>query len=466
MAGIFQLALPSSITGAIYNGPTVATCYREVDLEGRSPSSCSDTTCTVIACPSQGPGSMWLSIYNHPLLLLNGLLGIVYYVGEILLYHEPLGLVLIVMAALSSAFLINPIGSLFGLQGAKAVPIYVILVGVLGAALTVLEKEVRGSLNTRRAWRRAWLCISCRRCSVRACFPPDKPEEDEDDFEDATAAEESPSELSKGRAAEAAAANARERTPLLDGPQLSVSNGERRKRVDGDGAADGDGDGDGDGISPSAPESSPPTPPSPPSTPPPPSFWRTTLRILIPFVMLSFSYAMWFVTQKYFNDEYRTNVWSYTSLDQILAPVFMWSFLFFIDAIRPFRRCFYPTEADQTESTLQSIRGMFADASANHGLGWVTLVGYRLLIVARGMVYFYLGVIYDLEVVYLELTLLRVVLSWAASLLLSFAMPKFIGMTAAEKKTVALPLNVFLKSTGTVLVVVSLALINAQTIST
>lgn len=41
------------------------------------------------------------------------------------------------------------------------------------------------------------------------------------------------------------------------------------------------------------------------------------LRCLFPFFLLSVTYCAWFVTQKVFNNVYRTNVWGYTTIDQV-----------------------------------------------------------------------------------------------------------------------------------------------------
>ena len=72
-----------------------------------------------IDCPSQGPGSMFQTIFKHPILLLNGFLNIAYYTSEAMLYKEPLGLVLLVMGSLFSTFLLNPLSMLLGIRFSK-----------------------------------------------------------------------------------------------------------------------------------------------------------------------------------------------------------------------------------------------------------------------------------------------------------------------------------------------------------
>jgi len=103
---------------------------------------------------------------------------------------------------------------------------------------------------------------------------------------------------------------------------------------------------------------------------------------------------------------------------------------------------------------------MVHDASAHGYRGWITVFLYRLLINGRGMAYFYLGIMYDLDVVYLELTLVRVILSWVGAIILCALVPAFIGVSTGEAKRVFHPVNVLFKCCGTVFVVLALVLIN------
>jgi hypothetical protein len=142
--GILQFALPVSISGALYDskhGSQALPCYVEVDTNGQPPEYCNSHACQPIECPAQGPFSMFRSIALHPLLLLNGLQSILYYVCEVVLYHQPLGVVLIVIAALTSSFVIVPLEALFGILDHAVDPIVMVL-GIVGSLLCIIERKV------------------------------------------------------------------------------------------------------------------------------------------------------------------------------------------------------------------------------------------------------------------------------------------------------------------------------------
>jgi hypothetical protein len=70
--------------------------------------------------------------------------------------------------------------------------------------------------------------------------------------------------------------------------------------------------------------------------------------------------------------------------------------------------------------------------SMNWGRGFWTLFAYRLLTNGRAIAYFYLAVMYELDKVYVELTLIRIVLSWGAAMIISALVPNFIGMLSCR----------------------------------
>lgn len=71
------------------------------------------------------------------------------------------------------------------------------------------------------------------------------------------------------------------------------------------------------------------------------------------------------------------------------------------------------------------------------------------------MGYFYLSIAYDLDVVYFELQLTRVLLSWAAAVALCMA-PSVIAMSEEEVKTTLSPGNLVLKALGSACIIAAL----------
>jgi len=76
------------------------------------------------------------------------------------------------------------------------------------------------------------------------------------------------------------------------------------------------------------------------------------------------------------------------------------------------------------------------------------------------MAYFILAINYDLTLVYLQLTLVRIILSWLGSVVVCLFIPDFIGTTEEERKATFAPLNLVLKISGTVLITLSLIILD------
>ncbi len=173
LLGILQATLPVSVTGAIYTSSSsdASPCYEEVDMNGHLPDYCDPTkqherNCTLIDCPAQGPFSIARSFRLHPLLWTNGLINIAYYVGEVLLYGEPLGVVLIVMAALASSFVIQPLESAMGMVDAST-PIGIVFLGLIGSIACVIERKATPAEQLQSfavLYERFWNAIKRRIC--------------------------------------------------------------------------------------------------------------------------------------------------------------------------------------------------------------------------------------------------------------------------------------------------------------
>jgi len=71
-------------------------------------------------------------------------------------------------------------------------------------------------------------------------------------------------------------------------------------------------------------------------------------------------------------------------------------------------------------------------------------------------VYFYWGVKYNLAVVYLELTLTRIIVSWVVALVVCILFPSFVLLTHEEKLRTFSPVNVSCKVLGAVFILTAL----------
>lgn len=134
MLGSAELLLPAEITGSQYEGTEQVPCYLEVDYYGHELGYCETHVCTEAPCPAQGPFSAIHSLAQHPLLMLNGVLALVYHIAEVLLIQHPLGVVLKPIAAVASSVCIGPLQDELGF-GEKNIPSIVTVIGLLGATL-------------------------------------------------------------------------------------------------------------------------------------------------------------------------------------------------------------------------------------------------------------------------------------------------------------------------------------------
>lgn len=363
--GLFQISMPASLVSAVFvNG---------VNQCSSPPASLSSDMSEIDHCPRQGPGSMLNSIVFHPALLLNGVLGVCYYLAESVMYKEPLGLVLLVIASLASSFLIKPMCELFQVKGGSDIPASVMALGIVGSLMCIIEVHQWNYASSKMSKPEETALISSPMTLLLLPPPPQEP----------AAAERRPSGM------------------VLAGKWLSLM--------------------------------------------------RRFLAVFVPFLVLATSYALWFVLQKFFNDGFHVNVFGYTSLDQGLLPIYIIPTVLLLDRLLPLPPLRVDPSASSPEPSLVD--------KALQEWNLPEMFVYRLLINARAILYFYLAVLYDLNMVYLELTLVRVLLSWIGSLSLVLVVPQFIATRPEERRAVLHPWNLALKVLGTLCILASLFLL-------
>lgn len=422
---IIQLALPETTT-IIYekvNGTTVDFCSQ--------PENRGDDRCF-----AQGPLTIYRALDLCPLLLVNGLLNIVYYLGEASMYRQPLGVLMLVLAALTSSFIIAPLQEWFSLDGAKQVSGAAIALGVFGAVCCLVERTPP---------------------SPPPVFVSDRMTDDEPVPSSASLriqglveSDEDISSSAGGDSLPRFSSAAAETAPLNSTDNHRSSFGSR-----GDSLSNGK----------NSRSSGRPTKVNVPCwTPRVRAVWaraKTILPLFGPFLMLSFAYALYFVIMLLYNDRCKINMWGYNAYDQVTFPVYMFAVFFMVDSISVCKRNIRWDER-QDESMIESCKVCFKELTDNRCAGLVNMFVYRLLINARAVAYTYITVQYNLSSSYLELTLIRVVLSWMASLVLVLLLPAFIQSEQLEQQKLKDWLNLLLKVVGTCAIVGSLIIIHYE----
>ena len=382
---ILQLAAPS-MTKIIYETKNHTT----VDY-------CSEPDHDASLCYSQGPLTIYRAVGLCPMLLFNGVLNLFYYFGEASMYNQPLGVLMIVLAALASSFIIAPMQSWFHLDGAKNVNVWAILLGVVGAVLCLIERTPKKKV-------------------------PDASERDTD-FNNNGSCSSLPPIHGSG-----------ERGALISPRRISDNNNNQMVR----------------------------------------RYCLLLLRylpLLGPFALLSFTYALYFVIMLYYNDSCKVNMWGYNSYDQVTLPLYFFPVFLGMEVISsliPARWSLLslttttptadPRPVDET--FLQACAHVVRELTDKKGAGLAHVFLYRLLINSRAVAYTYIAVVYDLSSSYLQLTLIRVVLSWIASVVLVLVVPKWIVAEVKEQEKFKDPMNITLKVAGSLAIVGSLMIIH------
>eukprot|EP01132_Coremiostelium_polycephalum_P004995 gene4995-6219_t len=300
--GILQLALPSSISGAIYIDNVKVDCYYELDVEGKI-MDCTPTNCTQIPCKSQGPFSMFKSIALHPFLLTNGLMNIIYYNGEVFLYKEPLGLLFLVIAALSSTYLF----------------------GIAGSILSVIEFKPKSKP------------IIENNVIIENPSPINNSQEDQEENQNLLNNDEENISIDTDEDDHNNNNNNNENNNENNGKEIiydkdeeyqiihrhlphdSLSKIEQQENISRD--------------------------------------WSTTIKNT-----LLRANALWMETSLFYNDQFRTNAFGYNSLDQVLLPIYLFFFMVIVDIITPLKKLFL-NEEDQKENLIQACKTTWKESS-------------------------------------------------------------------------------------------------------
>jgi hypothetical protein len=397
---IIQLALPDT-TKIIYetvNGTTTDFCG--------APEHADDDRCY-----AQGPLTIYRAVELCPFLLFNGVLNLVYYVGEASMYRQSLGVLMLVLAALASSFIIAPLQMWFDLDGAKQVNGGAIALGVIGALLCLIERTPKAA---------AYLQL---------------PRSDE--HLESEGGHPVPSQISLKEHS----VNEGSRLNLSDpnAPQQLQGTTPRTGRTGANAAAAGACNRCFAMM----------------------AQVKAFLPMLAPFVLLSFAYALYFVIMLLYNDKCKINMWGYNAFDQVSFPLYMFAVFFIVDFFTPCRENVRWDE-QQDDTLWISVKVTFKELTANKGAGLWNMFTYRLLINSRAIAYTYITVQYNLSSSYLQLTLIRVVLSWMASLLLVLLVPRFILSEPLEQLKLRDWVNLTLKFVGTGAIVGSLFIIHYE----
>lgn len=378
-------------TKLIYNNNEKIECFKGVPVG----SFCDQrhNPCWPVACPSQGPWLMTGMLIAHPVVWLVGILAPAYYLAEVFLLQQPLGVALKPLASMTGVICLPLASVIFGLD----------------------------ELDTLRSWK-FWFSAVLGLLGTMLCTLEFKfLEKYQRVPEHSDATEASPERIERF-------------------PQLELTNPQVRELEN-----------------------------------PPTNSKRLEslkyLSVLGAFVSLALVGSVWNVLQKFTASEYAVNAFTYASLDQVLGPVIMVGLLMVIDPIGCLRKVVLSPQ-DQKETFWQAVFSTLCCCGSGRGKGTNDLSGRdaavaaillllsRLLSTTRILVYFYLTVNYDLALVFLLTTLLRVVLSWMWAFSSVIFCPKFVEIKSEEKDRILDRRGLAAKVFGTFIIAIVLLILN------
>eukprot|EP01138_Halocafeteria_seosinensis_P014676 gb/GECG01014981.1/.p1 GENE.gb/GECG01014981.1/~~gb/GECG01014981.1/.p1 ORF type:complete len:444 (+),score=24.70 gb/GECG01014981.1/:1-1332(+) len=370
----------------------------------------------------QGSLSMWKQIYDNPGLLINAVNNTVYWLALIFVLREPLGVVMVVLAFLVASFFINPFSAIVGLKQPNDIDALSVFLGIAGALACLLDvplqyanKIVVGRLpetvSSRGSSDSEELLIN----SEDGHVDEDTIDEDGSLGYDDTDRDRT-KRLSRTRPSSAAISTTNQTDTETSFSQDSPQKEEERGGSD-----------------------------KPKIT----SLWAVATA----FAILAFTAGIGIVITDYFEKRRGLNMFGYAAVDQVLLPFTTLPVLWLCNRYSTLRRV-VGEPAGEPVPFVELLRQTWNE------LQFTTLVPFRGLMFGREFVFFYLVTNFDISATYLEMTLLRVILCWIASLLACTLLRKWVGVEKSEARTAVHPVNLFLKLGGTVLVLCSILRLN------
>jgi hypothetical protein len=386
------------------------------------------------ACYAQGPLTLPKLVYSCPILLCNGLMNVLYYFGEATMYREPMGVLLIVMCALTSTFLVAPLQDWLGTGASKPPGAFAIVFGLAGALLCSVERSVKA---LKQAGASEQAALESRRSRELL-------DESGDRNDEAPAADD----LNEGA-----------HDPEVKPPPLVSKEAVTRfLRV------------------------------FPLIVP----FAGLSVAYALYFCMMQ-----WY-DQKCNANPWGYNSVDQVGLPLYMYPAMflanLWTDWMHNRRERAAAAAAAATGAAPTIQTVedgqpredaaeavsgeedalvngaaapveyetfwQAVKHSVRENTADYGQGFAFMFMYRLLINGRAISYFFIAVEYDLSEAYFVLTLVRVLLSWLISLCLVLVVPRYINTDAAEKAQLLDRYNLAAKCIGSVCVILSLLCID------
>ncbi len=169
---------------------------------------------------------------------------------------------------------------------------------------------------------------------------------------------------------------------------------------------------------------------------------RLATHLLPAWAVLVATTSLGLVQTTYLEKKNGLNMFGYAAQDQVLLPLFT-----------------IPLAIAMDRPSLGQWRAVAAQTWREFSLP--TMLGYRGLSFAREFAFFFLATRFNLSSVYLEMTLLRIILAWVAGIAVVLAIPAFVAVTREEAERVTKDKrNQAIKVTSAILITAVLVMIH------
>jgi hypothetical protein len=358
-----------------------------------------------------GQGSLWMwqALVAHPAVFINAITNTVYWVALLFVLRHPLGVVLVVLAFVLASFFIAPFQAIVGIQGDKGTDAGASVLAVVGSVLCLAElpapwlvrlEELSGLQERTKAWYRL---ADLPPLQLPEAPPASSRKEERDEEEQA------------GLLAEPATATMTEL--VLPVQESSVV----------------------------------PAPPADTAVVLP----QSPIALGAAWLVLALTAGVGIVCTVVMERQMGIGAFGYAAIDQVLLPVTTLPLTMAAVRWTPLASWIGEPTAGRDATVRESFSRTWREVD------WVSLVPFRGLMFGREFLFFWLATAFsDLAETYLEMTILRVILCWLGSLLISMRLRRWGGLSSAEAAISLHPANLLLRTLGSAVLILSYAILS------
>ena len=185
-------------------------------------------------------------------------------------------------------------------------------------------------------------------------------------------------------------------------------------------------------------------------------------RFAVAFGMMAFSCALWTVIQHYAQIVCGVNHLGFLALDQVAAAPYILLYTAVV-SLSPFDRLLLWAPDRMSKETLrESIAHAWRQSSRNHGKGVLLLLASKMLTTLTVAGGFLLVVTFNPATVVLQMSVMRLLMSWVCTVVVIGLFPDFLRISDEEKASEFSVENLLLKLSGSAILICLLCVVSQK----